>query len=48
MEQQAVKYGIKEKIYNSYPSAAEILLHINGKFTMRNLNSTQWSCSCLL
>jgi hypothetical protein len=34
LEPQALKYRINGEIYNPYAGAAEMLLHINGKFTV--------------
>jgi hypothetical protein len=37
---QALEYRINWEIYTPYADAAGILLHINGKFTMRKLKSS--------
>jgi hypothetical protein len=37
IEPQTLEYRINLEIYTPYAGAGEILLHINGKFTMRKL-----------
>ena len=43
-EPQALDYRINWEIYTPYTDAAGMLLHINGKFTMRKLKSSFLRC----